>query len=156
MEKGYTFKLNSSNKSFTLVELIIVVIIVGILAAVGLTQYNLVIEKMRTAEAKTRIGVMRNLAYQYYQENGTVVGIQDADVGVVGSDCSSTDFYRYWVYEGGGAFGLVALRCTSDGKTPNATRAYTYFMHFYPATGQTDWHCYYVDDVSPCFGLTTG
>jgi prepilin-type N-terminal cleavage/methylation domain-containing protein len=34
-------------RSFTLVELIIVVIIVGILAALGLTQYSLVVEKSR-------------------------------------------------------------------------------------------------------------
>ncbi|MDD5130223.1 MAG: prepilin-type N-terminal cleavage/methylation domain-containing protein, partial [Candidatus Omnitrophica bacterium] len=43
-------------KGFTLVELIIVVIIVGILASIGLTQYNKVVEKSRAAEARMILG----------------------------------------------------------------------------------------------------
>jgi len=112
------------------------------------------VEKGRTAEAKVRIGTMRNLAYQYYLENGTLTGMQNADVGV-DYTCHSTDFYRYntGVYGGGTEASLEALRCTSGGKTPNASRGYDYYMVYYPGTGQSDWHCYYTDDSSSCFGL---
>ena len=77
--------------------------------------------------------------------------MQNADVGV-DSTCASTDFYAYWINNGGTWVNLVATRCTSGGKTPNASRAYYYYLSFYPATGQSDWHCHY-DDGSPCFGL---
>ena len=143
-------------KGFTLIELIVVIIIVGILAAVGLSQYSLTVEKSRLAEAKIRIGNMRQLAYQYYLENQDMTNIQYADVGV-NYTCASTDFYRYYLCPmSAQSVQLGADRCTSGGKTPNASRRYIYYLDLYPGTGQSDWHCYYTDDDSPCFGLSVG
>ena len=79
--------------------------------------------------------------------------MQNADVGV-DNTCASTDFYRYTMGEYGTYANLYAVRCTSGGKTPNASRQYVYYLQFYPGTGQSVWHCYYADDSSPCFGLT--
>ncbi|MDD5691985.1 MAG: prepilin-type N-terminal cleavage/methylation domain-containing protein [Candidatus Omnitrophica bacterium] len=153
--KAPIFLPKSSSNSFTLVELIVVIIIVGILAAVGMSQYSLIVEKARTAEAKVRIGAMRQLAYQYSLENGTLTGMQDADVGV-NNTCASTDFYRYGKgYTTVSSTVLVAYRCTSGGKTPNAFRGYMYYLRYYPGSGQEVWFCHY-DDGSPCFGLTPG
>lgn len=45
-------------KGFTLLELIVVIIIIGILATLGFTQYTKVVEKGRTAEAKSVLGRM--------------------------------------------------------------------------------------------------
>lgn len=153
--KPLTFNniLPEKQQGFTLVELIIVVIIVGILASLGLTQYNLMVEKSRTAEAKVRIGTMRDLAYSYYLEYGSLTGMQNADVGADGT-CASTGFYAYWIEDGVTWVNLGAYRCTEGGKTPNADRAYWFYLQFYPGTGQSVWHCYYFDDSSPCFGLT--
>ncbi len=144
----------SWSRSFTLIELIVVIIIVGILAAVGISQYSLTVEKSRLAEAKVRIGAMRQLVYEYYLNNGTKANITDSDVGV-NNICSSSDFYRYTTTYGGGALylNLSAYRCTINGKTPDASREYLYFLRFYPATGGTSWYCHYTDDSSPCFGL---
>jgi len=138
-------------RGFTLIEIIVVIIIVGILAAVGLSQYSATVEKSRLAEAKVRIGAMRQLAYQYYLENGSLTGVQNADVGV-DSTCASTGFYSYAIGDYGTNANLTATRCTSGGKTPNASRLYYYYMTYYPGTGQSDWRCRY-DDFSPCFGL---
>ena len=97
---------------------------------------------------------MRQLAYEYYMNNGTLDGIQNADVGVDGT-CASTNFYKYGVWGTSTFQILAAFRCTSGsgGKTPNASREYRYFMQYYPGTGQSIWYCDYTDNSSPCFGL---
>jgi prepilin-type N-terminal cleavage/methylation domain-containing protein len=123
-------------RGFTLIELIVVIIIVGILAAVGISQYSVTVEKSRLAEAKIRIGAMRQLTYEYYLNKGTLDGILDADVGA-DNTCSSTNFYRYTVWGTSTFLILGAFRCTSGsgGKTPNASREYRYYLQYYPGTG---------------------
>ncbi len=153
MNKGFTPVSKSSIKSFTLIELIVVIIIVGILAAVGLSQYSLTVEKSRLAEAKIRIGTMRQLAYEYWLNNQDMTNIQNPDVGV-NYTCTSTDFYRYYIGSTSTYADLNARRCTSGGKSPNASREYRYYLRYYPGTGESNWYCYYPDGYSPCFGLT--
>ncbi|MDD4981136.1 MAG: hypothetical protein PHC54_07780, partial [Candidatus Omnitrophica bacterium] len=134
--------------------LIVVIIIVGILAAVGMSQYSLIVEKARTAEARVRIGIMRQLAQEYYLNNATVEGIQWSDLGV-DYTCSSTSFYKYVVWQIDAVrLNLCAYRCTSGsgGKTPNSDREYVYWMWFEPSTGKSEWHCSYTGDNAPCFG----
>ncbi len=140
-------------RGFTLIELIVVIIIVGILAAVGLSQYSLVVEKSRLAEAKIRIGVMRQLAYEYYLNNRYMTGIPNSYVGV-DNTCTSTDFYSYSVSNlGPNIVYLMATRCAEGGKSPNAGRMYYYVLEYVPSTGGAIWHCSYDDDGSSCFGL---
>ncbi len=140
-------------KGFTLLELIVVIIIIGILATLGYTQYSLVIEKGRTTEAVARLGLMQKLAFEYYLKNGSLTGIQNSDVGVSAA-CDSTSYYQYWIIPVSSTdVNLRGDRCTSGGKTPNASRQYVYWMDFIPSTGQNVWHCKYADDSSSCFGL---
>ena len=143
--------LRSKIQAFTLVELIIVVIIVGILASLGLTQYSNIVEKARLAEVKMRIGTMRQLAHEYYWEHGTFEGITNADIGV-DNTCSSDSYYKYWQTGGSSTYiALVGTRCSTTGKPPAASRIYQVVFRMYVNGSQT-WHCYYTDDNSPCFG----
>ncbi len=129
-------------RGFTLIDLIIVIIIVGILAAVGLTQYSTTVEKSRLAEAKVRIGAMRDLVQEYFMDNGTTTGITNSYLGV-DNTCTSESFFKYSV---GGPLAmsksLIAERCQAGagGKSPGATTYYFYFK-FYPGTGQGAWYC---------------
>jgi len=144
-----------SSRSFTLLELIIVIIIVGILATLGLSTYTNQLEYARTAEARANVGAMRKLAYEYYLKNGSLDNIQRSDVGV-DYTCTSTNFYRYTRGNYTTYVSLIAERCTRSGKTPNASRRYYYYLRYYPGTGQSTWYCYYTDNGSSCFGLPTG
>ena len=55
---------------FTLIEILIVLIIVGILAGIALPKYGRVIERSRQAEAISILSVMRGAQLRYSADNG--------------------------------------------------------------------------------------
>jgi len=57
-------------KAFTLVELLIVVIIIGILATLAVPQYNKMVEKTKWTEALNTLGAIRRLCLTYYDTEG--------------------------------------------------------------------------------------
>ncbi|MFC1806771.1 type IV pilin protein [Candidatus Omnitrophota bacterium] len=58
-------------KGFTLIEVLIVVIILGILATIAVPQFVKIVEKARRAEAVTNIsGIRTALAIYYLEEEG--------------------------------------------------------------------------------------
>ena len=57
-------------KGFTLIELMIVVAIIGILAAIALPQYNKYVARTQVAEAFALLGQVKQALTLYYQENG--------------------------------------------------------------------------------------
>ncbi|MDD4893896.1 MAG: prepilin-type N-terminal cleavage/methylation domain-containing protein [Candidatus Omnitrophica bacterium] len=134
---------------FTLLELIVVIIIIGILATVGLTQYTKQVERSRFAEGKANVGIMRQLAYEYYLKNGTLSTITSADVGIVtGSTilppgCVSTHYFYYAVaWSTDTTVSLVAVRCTSGGKSPQwGGSSFCLGGIFNATTGGISGHC---------------
>ena len=61
---------NKNAKGFTLIELMIVVAIIGILAAIAMPQYNKYIARTQVAEAFTLLGPVKQALTLYYQESG--------------------------------------------------------------------------------------
>jgi len=57
-----------SKKGFTLLEVLIVVIIIGILASIALPQYMGALKKASAAEAFTNLGGLRSSVDRYYYE----------------------------------------------------------------------------------------
>lgn len=56
---------------FTLIELLIVIIIVGILAALALPKYGIMAERSRQAEATSILGALRGAQIRFQAENNT-------------------------------------------------------------------------------------
>ena len=109
-------------RGFTLIEIVVVIIIVGILAALGFTQYTKVVEKGRTAEAKSILGALRTAQRAYNLERGGYVNnVADLPVEAV-SACANTHYFRYSCAATGAC---TATRCTAGGKNPQGALAYT-------------------------------
>ena len=56
-------------KAFTLIELLVVVLIIGILSAIALPQYQRAVEKARTAEVLQNVGALQRAVDMYLLEN---------------------------------------------------------------------------------------
>jgi len=125
-------KEEGMRRGFTLLELMIVIIIIGVLATVGIVQYQTAIEKSRAAEARAVSGQLRALcAAQYMGDpttgagncNAGTLGI-GASLGQIPSTCLATNWFSYGVASTATTLTVTATRCTiAGGKTPTATAA---------------------------------
>ena len=75
-----------NERAFTLIELMIVVIIVGILAAVAIPLYRVIPERSMSTEATAALGLVKNAMRTYYAEHGSYAdaSFQDGALVTVG------------------------------------------------------------------------
>lgn len=83
-------KLLRNQKGFSLVELMVVVAIIGVLAVIGIPQYQKFMSKARQAEAKTNLNsIFQGEAAFFTEFNGYTTNL-----GAIGADASGTNL-RY-------------------------------------------------------------
>jgi prepilin-type N-terminal cleavage/methylation domain-containing protein len=114
-------------KGFTLLELLIVIIIVGVMATLGLTQYTAVVERSRGAEARQILGQLRSVCAALYMESNNVslctignLGLGDGGNGTIpGLNCAQSHFFNYSAVPAiPDGMNLTARRCSAGGKNP--------------------------------------
>ena len=90
----------SNKKGFTLVELMIVVIIIGILTAVGVPLYLGYVKDAKIGSAQAVIGTIVNAEKVHHQKTGGFVAVANADfvAGPAGNDLKIDvrDATQYW------------------------------------------------------------
>jgi len=93
--RGTKPKKNSSG--FTLIELMIVVVIVAILAAIAMPMYDDYIKRGRIAEGLVPLADMEARMEQYFQDNRRYVGVcpVDPNIKTVAPKPVDTDFFDY-------------------------------------------------------------
>jgi type IV pilus assembly protein PilA len=108
-----------SHKGFTLIELMIVVAIIGILAAIAIPNFITYQSKSKQSEAKVSLGAIftSTVAFQAEQPTSTYVA---NTIGLIGWAPSGTPRYGYWYnattgnkFFTGSASGTVSL-CDLD------------------------------------------
>ena len=108
---------NLLEKGFTLVELMIVIVIVGILSSVALPNFLSQQDKARATEAKQGISAILKAAYSEYQYK---LDIDEAVTGAQSAiDTATADAFQY--DDGAGAYHLVKdgndkLKVAAQGK----------------------------------------
>jgi len=101
------------NKGFTLIEVLIVVIILGILATLAVPQFGKMRKRARLAEAWAGLGALRTAQAVYYMEHDNyAIAIGDLDF-----DTPSGGGFSYTV--SGAALG-VSYTGYAQGHTPDA------------------------------------
>ncbi len=122
-------------KGFTLLELIVVIIIIGVLATLGFGQYTQMVEKGRTAEARTVLGQLRTAdAARWHETGGYATALSQLPVSAP-TACVNTHYFNYAINAGSG----TATRCSTAqaGKAPGATTTYTIAL----TTNTGSWSC---------------
>ena len=119
-------QLRKRNRAgFTMIELMMVVAIVAILAAIAIPLYGRYVRNGRVTEATSRMGEIVTSAKAYAQEHTDASDIPQwppaAGAGIV--DLSPTEFFTYAITSGGGtaATGAMTLTATGSGKMNGVT-----------------------------------
>lgn len=107
---------------FTIVELVVVVVIIGILAAMALPQYNKTVERSRQSEALTNLAAIRGAQLRFYLENAAyATNYDNLDI----DNKSSGDFFNYTLVDGSGDIVARATRIPTT-KNPCASTKKSY------------------------------
>ena len=147
-----------NRKGFTLVELMIVVAIIGILAAIAIPNFLAFRLKAKTSEAKSNLGAIRSTEVAYFAEWNYFVGVQPATpllnragsaiklpwilstrFSILGFAPEGLVYYSYELSSGAVLYPLGGANVTPEGLSMNAVG---------DLDGDSNLSTYFVNDIN--------
>ncbi|WP_019590201.1 MULTISPECIES: pilin [unclassified Thioalkalivibrio] len=124
-------------KGFTLIELMIVVAIIGILAAIALPAYQDYTVRAQVSEGMSLAAGARTAMAEYYNSRGTFIDGDNSDYGLASSG-SITGSYVSDVSAGSG---LITVSYDGPSANANITNAELVFSADTDSGGSVNWIC---------------
>lgn len=118
------YKLLKGQKGFTLIELMIVVAIIGILAAIAIPNFIAYQAKSKQSEAKVSLGAIFTSAVAYQAESNNPQSYAPQTLTQIGWQPSGRPRYSFWYQDGAAAGGngngttISAFSGSSTATTP--------------------------------------
>ena len=150
-------------KGFTLLELLVVVLIIGILASVALPQYQKAVKKARYMQSQVMCKTIVDAQEVYYLANGKyATNINELDISLPGVDAPmERDTFGHLYYNGG----YFAELSESDGPNvicgydaPNGTTKLRFFITYQHYNGTkyepNTRYCYHDNKFCRSLGAT--
>jgi type IV pilus assembly protein PilE len=116
-------KIRYRSGGFTLIEVMIVVAIIGILAAIAIPQYADYVRRARVSEALGLLASMRPRMEQFFQDNRTFVGACAS--GTVATKPADTKGFQFDC----GEPTATSYTITATGVTGSSTAGFTYTLN---------------------------
>ena len=113
-------------KGFTLIELLVVVLIIGVLSAVALPQYQTAVERARATEALTMIGAISESVQRYHSPHEAWPGAS-SNFSKLDIDVPMIDASNY----GGKHFTVIMGTDAMEGNTYNVQATRRRNSHWY-------------------------
>jgi prepilin-type N-terminal cleavage/methylation domain-containing protein len=92
-------------RAFTLLELMVVLVIIGILATIAIPQYFKAIERAHVSEAASTLGAIRGAQLRYHDANGKYTNsLDDLDIEIAPNP---TNFFQFFALDNPPANGVI-------------------------------------------------
>ena len=110
-------KYRNKESGFTLLEVIIVIIIIGVLASLALPRFFSTVEYSKSSEAMSAFVSLHSSLDRFYAARNTYTGVTMALLDVENPGNVPGAHFSYAVASGASAYTVTATRTTYDGGT---------------------------------------